>query len=258
MARTDTLPHFLTDVADAIRTKTGESGTIQASTFDTAISNIPSGGSSDEYFYSTISAGTGSSGSSMNGYMSAIKKIPALTNSGTNCAYMFYEFAGTDIDLSNFDTSNVTDMKYMFYDCTNLTSLDLSSFDTSKVVYFGDMFFRCSSLTTLNLSNFSGASATSMFEMFAVCSNLTSLDLSGFDTSKVTNMNSMFDGCTSLNFLDIRNFDFSRVGSKYNGMFNNVPTNCEIIVKNDTVKNWLLSKFSNLTNVKTVAEYEAE
>lgn len=40
MARTDTLPHFLTDVADAIRTKTGESGTIQASTFDTAISNI--------------------------------------------------------------------------------------------------------------------------------------------------------------------------------------------------------------------------
>ena len=43
MARTDTLPHFLTDVADAIRTKTGTSETIQASTFDTAISNIPSG-----------------------------------------------------------------------------------------------------------------------------------------------------------------------------------------------------------------------
>ena len=45
MARTDTLPHFLTDVADAIRTKSGTSGTIQASTFDTAIANIPSGGS---------------------------------------------------------------------------------------------------------------------------------------------------------------------------------------------------------------------
>ena len=46
MARTDTLPHFLTDVADAIRTKAGTSGTIQASTFDTAIANIPGGGSS--------------------------------------------------------------------------------------------------------------------------------------------------------------------------------------------------------------------
>lgn len=48
MARTDTLPHFLTDVADAIRTKTGSSDTIQASTFDTAIANIPSGGGSIE------------------------------------------------------------------------------------------------------------------------------------------------------------------------------------------------------------------
>jgi len=46
MARTDTLPHFLTDVADAIRTKAGTSGSIQASTFDTAIANIPSGGGS--------------------------------------------------------------------------------------------------------------------------------------------------------------------------------------------------------------------
>lgn len=44
MARTDTLGHFLTDIADAIREKTGESGTIQASSFDTQISNIPSGG----------------------------------------------------------------------------------------------------------------------------------------------------------------------------------------------------------------------
>lgn len=51
MARTDTLPHFLTDVADAIRTKTGSSDTIQASTFDTAIANIPSGGGGETDIY---------------------------------------------------------------------------------------------------------------------------------------------------------------------------------------------------------------
>ena len=45
MARVDSLGHFLTDVADAIRAKAGTSGTIQASTFDTAIANIPTGGS---------------------------------------------------------------------------------------------------------------------------------------------------------------------------------------------------------------------
>lgn len=44
MARTDTLTNFLTDVADAIRTKTGSSELIQASSFDTTIESIPSGG----------------------------------------------------------------------------------------------------------------------------------------------------------------------------------------------------------------------
>lgn len=44
MARIDTLSHFLTDVADAIRNKKGSSGTIQASSFDTEIASIPSGG----------------------------------------------------------------------------------------------------------------------------------------------------------------------------------------------------------------------
>lgn len=43
MARIDTLPHFLTDVADAIRTKKGTSETITASNFDTEITNLPSG-----------------------------------------------------------------------------------------------------------------------------------------------------------------------------------------------------------------------
>jgi len=46
MARIDTLGNFLTDVADAIRTKAGTSEPIQASSFDTAIANIPSGGGS--------------------------------------------------------------------------------------------------------------------------------------------------------------------------------------------------------------------
>ena len=47
MARTDTLPHFLTDVADAIRTKKGTEAEIKASDFDTEIENLPSGGGHD-------------------------------------------------------------------------------------------------------------------------------------------------------------------------------------------------------------------
>ena len=34
----------------------------------------------------------------------------------------------TNIDLSNFDTKNVTDMNAIFYGCNNLTNIDLSKF----------------------------------------------------------------------------------------------------------------------------------
>ena len=44
MARTDTLGNFLTDVAEAIRTKEGTTKTIPASEFDTRISNLSGGG----------------------------------------------------------------------------------------------------------------------------------------------------------------------------------------------------------------------
>lgn len=49
MARTDTLPHFLTDVANAIRTAEGSSGTITASDFDTRIEALSGSGEETEY-----------------------------------------------------------------------------------------------------------------------------------------------------------------------------------------------------------------
>lgn len=45
MARTDNLTNYLTDIANAIRTKGGTVETINASQFDTAIANLPSGSS---------------------------------------------------------------------------------------------------------------------------------------------------------------------------------------------------------------------
>lgn len=46
---------------------------------------------------------------------------------------MFEQTNLTSIDLSNFDTSSVTDMSFMFSSSQRLASIDLSSFDTSKV-----------------------------------------------------------------------------------------------------------------------------
>ena len=70
------------------------------------------------------------------------------------------------------NTSNVTNMSDMFWQCSGLTSLDVSGWDTSKV--------------------------TNMNQMFHGCNKLETLDLSGWDTSKVTTMNGMFNSCSKL------------------------------------------------------------
>ena len=93
---------------------------------------------------------------------------------------------------------NITSTKVMFAVCRDLTSIDLSSFDTSEVTTMGHMFEECNDLTKLNLSNFDTSKVTDMRWMFNNCCNLTTLDLSSFDTSKVKHMCAMFWGCNSL------------------------------------------------------------
>ena len=146
-----------------------------------------------------------------------------LSNFDTsNVTDMNSMFAGlpnlTTLNLSSFDTSNVTNMKAMFAGLFRLTTLDLSNFDTSKVTDMSDMFSYMSSLTNLNLSNFDTSKVEHMNDMFINMSNLTTLDLSNFDTSKVVNMDSMFLGMTNLTTLDLSNFDTSQV-TNMAGMF---------------------------------------
>ena len=149
----------------------------------------------------------------------------------------------TSIDLSALDTSEVTNMSHMFYECRGLTSIDVSIFDTSKVTDMSGMFETCNYLTSLDLSNFDTSKVTNMSYMFGVCNHLTSLDLSNFDTSKVTNMSDMFSVCSSLTNLDFRKATFDKVTSYGSGnMFNLVSSNINIITKDETTKSWLEDK----------------
>ena len=127
-----------------------------------------------------------------------------------------------DLDLSNFDTSKVTNMNTMFYGISGLTSLNLSNFNTSQVTSMANMFADMSNLTTLNLSSFDTSKVTSMANMFADMRNLTTLDLSSFDTSKVTTMQYMFYGMFNLTTLDLSNFDTSKV-TDMQYMFDGMP-----------------------------------
>jgi len=106
---------------------------------------------------------------------------------------MFYDLKNiTKIDLSKFDSSQVTSMAYMFTGCNNLKSIDLSNFNTSSVTNMGYMFYACNKLISLDLSNFNTLSVINMIGMFTYCKNLILLDLSNFNTLSVTNMDSMF------------------------------------------------------------------
>ena len=94
--------------------------------------------------------------------------------------------------------NNLTKTDYMFYDCNSLTNLNLSNFNTQNVSNMGGMFQNCESLKNLNLSNCNTQNVTNMSGMFNKCGSLTNLNLSHFDTQNVTDTSSMFFGCNSL------------------------------------------------------------
>ncbi len=133
---------------------------------------------------------------------------------------MFESQLYESIDLSGWDTSKMTNMDRMFYECSNLESLDLSDFDTSKVTSMADMFDGCSSLTNLDLSNFNTSNVDDMSSMFERCSSLTNLNVSNFNTRNVVIMERMFSDCISLTSLDLSSFDITNATNLV-GMFSN-------------------------------------
>ena len=117
---------------------------------------------------------------------------------------LFFLFAGfnslkTIKNIENLKTEGVTNMSYMFYQCSSLQSLDLSSFKTASVTNMTAMFGGCSSLQLLDLSSFNTASVTDMSNMFDNCSNLENIYVGdGWSTQAVTDGDYMFYNCPKL------------------------------------------------------------
>ena len=120
-------------------------------------------------------------------------------NKLTNCNSMFRGMRDiTEIDLSQFDSSDVDNIKYMFYNCISLQSINLDNFNTGNVESMEYMFYNCIFLQSINLDNFNTSNAENMEYMFYDFRSLTSLNVSNFDTSKVTTMARMFAYCISI------------------------------------------------------------
>ena len=97
--------------------------------------------------------------------------------------------------LENINTTHVTDMSKMFYNCYELNSLNLSQFNTGNVEKMNEMFYNCHGLNSLDLSAFNTAKVNNMYRMFYYCFAKT-IDLSSFNTANVENMNEMFAGAS--------------------------------------------------------------
>ena len=150
-----------------------------------------------------------------------LKKLETITGleylntaNVTNMGYMFYSCSSlTSLDVTHFNTANVTNMGYMFYSCSSLTSLDVTHFNTANVTNMSYMFYNCKALTSLDVTHFNTANVTNMGYMFYICSSLTSLDVTHFNTAKVTDMRYMFSSCSSLTSLDVTNFNTANVAN---------------------------------------------
>ena len=154
--------------------------------------------------------------------------------------FMFYDCPDIiEIDLSKFNSSQVTNMAAMFYQCSNLISINFENFDTSQVSEMGSVFRSCSKLSSLNLSSFDTSKVASMGAMFNLCTNLKTINLINFDISNVKNMDSMFSGCSNLEYINLKNF-IENDSLSANSIFDQVPDNVVICLNNNS--NIILTK----------------
>ena len=116
-----------------------------------------------------------------------------------------------EVDLSNFDGTEIESMSLMFFDCKNLESVNFNNFKTPSLIYIDGLFFGCNSLLSADLSYLDTSSVINMENMFSGCLSLTSVNLSNLNTSKVTKMSYLFSMCSSLTSLDLSSFDTSSV-----------------------------------------------
>lgn len=211
MSKRAFLLELFKEIADAIRSKTGDTRTYEIEELPDRIMDISTGATTPTQTKSVeiVANGTESVVPDAGYVLSKVDINVNVPQNNKNNGYFEYKNGYKiyesliSVDFSSFDTSKGTNMKYMFSKCSSLASLDLSSFNTSNVTSMEAMFLECFALVSVDLSSFDTSQVTNMDYMFYGCSVLSSLDLSSFNTSNVTSMSSMFQYCAYLESLTL-------------------------------------------------------
>ena len=140
----------------------------------------------------------------------------------TSNPYTPGEFKG-DSTITEVDTVITTDnttTNEMFMDCTNLTTINgIDTWDTSNITNMSYMFSHCEALESLDLSGFNTNNVTNMDMMFYHCYNLKSIDMRNFNLTNVQSKGEyipgycmdMFTGCNNLRSIRLDNCDHDTI-----------------------------------------------
>jgi len=140
----------------------------------------------------------------------------------SNVTNMYRMFANSDVQTLNLggsfnNPSAVINLGSMFWGANNVTTIgDISNWTTGNATRMSRMFQNASSLVDLDPSAWDTSSVTLMYNMFAVAQSLTSLDLSSWDTGNVVRMDSMFSSTINLTYLNVNGWDTRNVTQMQN------------------------------------------
>ena len=127
------------------------------------------------------------------------------------------------IDISGWDTSNVTSMDNMFRKCAKLKNIiGIENLDVSKLEDATSMFYCCKNLVELDLTNWNPVSLQHTYEMFSGCSNLKIIEnIENWQLPNIKSVRQMFYKCAKLD-VDLSNWDLTNIKDDFmkNGIVN--------------------------------------
>jgi len=172
-----------------------------------------------------------------------------ICNNITDISYLFYNCSSLKSlpdDISNWDISNITNIRYIFSNCYSLQTLpDISKWNISNVINMKGIFYGCSSLSYLpDISKWDTSNVIEMEELFYYCSSISHLpDISKWNTSNVKNMKGIFYKCLSLSSLP----DISKWNTSSAKDISYLFYNCTSLLYLPDISKW---DTSNITNMK--------
>ena len=121
-----------------------------------------------------------------------VMHFPITTEKLKNMSYAFYKYTGETVDLSSFDTKNLTTMAFAFRG-SKIKNLDFSNKNLESMEDMTHAFSFCQKLQTINLSGTKTSNKLKKIEETFGSSTMDVVDLSGFDTSGVTTVIYLFE-----------------------------------------------------------------